>query len=206
MKDILTVAFSVFAFSILATSSLADESTKTPSAIEQVRLTIDEIVQTVQSMPGEEQAKIRRDKLRVIINPRFDFEEMAKRSLGAAWKDITPEEQKDFVSTFSDLLSRTYLNRIETVKPGMVKIDKEEALPGQGPESVVVKTLVTNKGDTFPINYKLLKRANNWQVYDVVIENIGLVANYRNEFAGIIRKDKFEGLMQKLRDKNKNAN
>jgi phospholipid transport system substrate-binding protein len=65
----------------------------------------------------------------------------------------------------------------------------------------VVKTVVLSQGDTFPIDYKMMNRDNNWRVYDVVIENIGLVANYRNEFSGIIRKDKFSGLMEKLRAK-----
>jgi phospholipid transport system substrate-binding protein len=65
----------------------------------------------------------------------------------------------------------------------------------------IVKTTVTSKGDTFPIDYKLSLSNNVWQVYDVVIENIGLVANYRNEFSGVIRKEKFDGLMTKLRKK-----
>ena len=79
----------------------------------------------------------------------------------------------------------------------MVKVESEQV---EGPKAVV-KTVVLSQGDTFPIDYKMMYRDNGWRVYDVVIENIGLVANYRNEFSGIIRKDKFSGLMEKLRAK-----
>jgi phospholipid transport system substrate-binding protein len=163
----------------------------------EVEAVIAEVVRIAQALPGEENTTKRRAELRQVINPRFDFAEMAKRSLGAEWRNCTPEQQKDFVDVFSGLLSRTYLSRIETVKPGMVTIDSEK-LDGI---KAVVRTTVNHKGDQFPIEYKLLNEEGTWRVYDVVIENIGLVANYRNEFAGIIRKEKFEGLMQRLREK-----
>jgi len=86
-----------------------------------------------------------------LINPKFNFSEMAKRSLGPNWNEITPEEQADFTDVFSELLARTYLSKIETVKPGMVEVKSEQVeLP-----RAVVKTVVISKGDTFPIDYKL---------------------------------------------------
>lgn len=163
----------------------------------EVEAVIAEVVRIAQALPGDANTTKRRAELRQVINPRFDFEEMAKRSLGAEWRNCTPEQQRDFVDVFSGLLSKTYLSRIETVKPGMVSIDSEK-LDGT---KAVVRTTVTHKGDEFPIEYKLLSEEGTWRVYDVVIENIGLVANYRNEFAGIIRKEKFDGLMQRLRAK-----
>ena len=163
----------------------------------EVEAVIDEVVRIAQIFPGDENTAKRRAELRQVINPRFDFAEMAKRSLGAEWRNCTGDQQKDFVDVFSGLLSKTYLSRIETVKPGMVTIDSEK-LEGS---KALVRTTVTHKGDQFPIEYKLLNQEGTWRVYDVVIENIGLVANYRNEFAGIIRKEKFEGLMQRLREK-----
>lgn len=123
---------------------------------------------------------------------------MAKRSLGANWTTLNADQQKAFTEVFSELLARTYLTKIETVKPGMVKMDSEKL---DFPRSLV-RTLVTSKGDVFPIEYRLYSQEGNWRVYDVVIENIGLVANYRNEFAGIMRKDGFDGLLSKLKDKN----
>lgn len=164
----------------------------------EVKTTLDGILKIVEALPGDENRDERRSKLREVINPRFDFEEMARRSLGANWKEATEAQQKEFVQIFSDLLARTYLSKIETVKPGMVKVDSESV---EFPRAIV-KTSVTNKGDTFPIDYKLMNNSgSSWKVYDVVIENIGLVSNYRNEFAGIIRKEKFDGLMTRLREK-----
>jgi phospholipid transport system substrate-binding protein len=123
---------------------------------------------------------------------------MSRRSLGPNWNEITADEQREFTQVFSELLARTYLSKIETVKPGMVKVESESVET----QKAVVKTVVISKGDTFPIDYKLMVgTTGTWQVYDVVIENIGLVANYRNEFSGIIRKDKFSGLMERLRNK-----
>lgn len=179
----------------VTTSSLCLAETQSPKA--EIQKTIDNIIATVQANPGDAGKGPRRTKLREIINPKFDFDEMSRRSLGSNWNEITPEEQKDFTTVFSELLARTYLSKIETVKPGMVKVESEQV---EG-NKAVVKTVVLSQGDTFPIDYKMMNRDNNWRVYDVVIENIGLVANYRNEFSGIIRKDKFSGLMEKLRAK-----
>jgi phospholipid transport system substrate-binding protein len=159
--------------------------------------TIDQIIKIASALPGEEKKIERRHKLRELINPKFNFAEMSKRSLGSNWNDLTPQEQADFTNVFSELLARTYLSKIETVKPGMVTVESEQV---EAPRAVV-KTIVVSKGDTFPIDYKLMLINNSWQVYDVVIENIGLVANYRNEFSGIIRKEKFAGLMERLRKK-----
>lgn len=179
----------------LSMSSLCQAETSSPKA--EIQKTIDSIIATVQANPGDAAKPARREKLREIINPKFDFDEMSRRSLGSNWTEITPAEQKDFTTVFSELLARTYLSKIETVKPGMVKVESEQV---EG-NKAVVKTVVLSQGDTFPIDYKMMYRDNGWRVYDVVIENIGLVANYRNEFSGIIRKDKFSGLMEKLRAK-----
>ena len=179
----------------LSMSSLCQAETSSPKV--EIQKTLDSIIATVQANPGDAAKAARREKLREIINPKFDFDEMSRRSLGSNWTEITPAEQKDFTTVFSELLARTYLSKIETVKPGMVKVESEQV---EGPKAVV-KTVVLSQGDTFPIDYKMMYRDNGWRVYDVVIENIGLVANYRNEFSGIIRKDKFSGLMERLRAK-----
>lgn len=181
----------------------------TPSPLAEVTETIESIVDTVEEFPGDSLTKQRREKLREVINPRFDFREMAKRSLGSAWSTAPDGEREEFVHVFSDLLARTYLNHIETVKRGMVKVLSEDITQSSsdesGPKKAIVKTEVTNKGSTFPIVYKLALTDSGWRAYDVVIENIGLVANYRNEFAGVIRKEKLSGLIVKLKEKNSKA-
>ena len=189
----------VLAVSLALTANcVSAEEVPARSALSEVQDTIDRVVEIAESLPGDANLKERRVKLREVINPRFDFAEMSKRSLGTNWAKCTPEEQVEFVSVFSELLARTYLSKIETVKKGMVKIDSEKVeLP-----KALVRTLVTSKGDVFPIEYRVVYEAPSWKVYDVVIENIGLVANYRNEFAGIVRKDGIPGLLEKLKAKN----
>lgn len=175
--------------------SFADQDTPKVT----INKTIEEILKVVEAHSGDTQTKPRREKLREVINPRFDFDRMAQLSLGANWTEASVDEQKEFTAVFSDLLAKTYLSKIETIKPGMVSVETE-SLDSTGQKSTV-KTLVKSKGDVFPIDYKLLNEKGSWKVYDVVIENVGLVVNYRNEFAAIIRKEKFPGLLRKLRDK-----
>jgi phospholipid transport system substrate-binding protein len=191
----LLTSLAVVFTSIAWQTAWANPVTSSPKA--EMQKTIDDIIAIAGTYPEDAQKTVRREKLRVLINPKFNFSEMAKRSLGPNWNEISADEQKDFTNVFSELLARTYLSKIETVKPGMVDVKSEQVeLP-----RAVVKTVVTSKGDHFPIDYKLTYQNNTWQVYDVVIENIGLVANYRNEFSGIIRKEKFAGLMERLRKK-----
>ena len=168
--------------------------------------TVDGIVKIVTELPEESQSVIRREKLYRLIEPHFDFKEMSKRSLGSYWNNINEAQQTEFVDIFSDLLSRTYLSYLETVKPGMVKVLSEEVKPSTTTGSfavAVVKTDVKHKGEIFPIHYKLVERSGGWKVYDIVIENIGLVSNYRSEFAGVLRKSGFDGLIEKLKAKEK---
>lgn len=197
---VFTLSISVFTevnFTTAQDEKAASSAVDDIAPKEKVKVAIDEIVKVVESNAGDAKKEVRRQKLRDLINPLFDFDEMAKRSLGMNWKVASPEEQTEFTKVFSDLLARTYLSKIETVKPGMVNVSSETVDQGRA----MVKTMITHKGDTFPLDYKLQANSGKWRVYDVVIENIGLVANYRNEFAGIVRKDKVAGLIQKLKDK-----
>jgi phospholipid transport system substrate-binding protein len=169
-------------------------------AKELIDTTLEKIVSAVEKYPGEGEKERRRTELFTVIKPHFDFPEMAKRCLGAQWSKATKEEQSEFVTVFSQLLARTYLSKIELAKRNMVKVMREESFP---PTSVGVKrasvhTLVTYKGEEFPIDYKLYNAGKGWQVYDVIVENIGLVANYRTEFAGVIRNKGLSGLIADL--------
>ncbi len=167
----------------------------TPKAA--IQSTIDALVQVAESKPGDANAASRRSAMMDVITPRFDFAEMAKSSLNRFWKERTPEEQKEFVDVFTALLAKTYLNRIDSIERGMVKVTADKVSGNRG----IVKTTVNYKSDVFPIDYRMVQKDGVWRVYDVVIENIGLVANYRNEFAGIIRKKQFSGLLADLKAK-----
>jgi phospholipid transport system substrate-binding protein len=187
-----------FLFGVAITPAFAQNAEKGPREL--VELTVNQIVDLVEKYPGDQNRSTRRAEILKVINERFDFEEMSKRSLGAEWQKITPEQQSEFVKVFSDLLARTYINKVDELRRNMVEI-KEQKLEAN---KALVKTIVEYKKDKFPLDYKLLNQGS-WRVYDVIIENIGLVANYRNEFAGIIRKEKFTGLLDKLKKKNIDA-
>ena len=162
-----------------------------------IQETLDELVEAAESNKGDENKVPRRAAMRKIIEPRFDFEEMAKRSLGSHWKKRTEAERESFISVFSELLASTYLSKIDMIERGMVSVGEQKKRENKA----FVKTTVDYKGDKFGIDYKLINRDGKWRVYDVIIENIGLVANYRNEFSGIIRKEKFAGLLSRLEAK-----
>ena len=175
----------------------SSSSQETPSPRVEMQTVLDQLITIVTENAGDENATVRRDKMRAIIEPKFDFQEMAKRSLGVNWKSISPAEREEFVDLFSGMLSRTYIGRIEKVQEDMVEIRSETL---RHPRALV-KTVVTFDGGKFPLDYKLIYADEGWKVYDVIIENIGLISNYRNEFAGIIRKETFQGLLARLREK-----
>lgn len=139
-------------------------------------------------------------KLEDIIIPIFNFGEMARRSLGVNWKDATADERQEFVSLFTTLLSRTYLGKIRKVERSEVTYQGESIEN----DKATVRTKVLDQGDEFPIYYRLQLTDGQWRIFDVVIENVSLVSNYRNEFSSIVRKGKMSGLIEKLREKRDN--
>jgi phospholipid transport system substrate-binding protein len=188
---------------LLASTPIVRAEVHLPSARAELKITIDQLVETVERTKGKELAAHRKAELRKIIWPKFDFSEMSVRSLGPMWKDISEEQRTEFISIFSELLARTYLSRIESIERGMVSIEGEKIYPaaGAGEARALVRTIVTQKGDKFPILYKVVFRDQQWRVYDIIIENVGLIANYRNEFSGIARREGFPRLMERLRSK-----
>lgn len=142
----------------------------------------------------------RRDEILRIVEEYFDFNEMAKRALGRPWKAVDREKQQEFVALFKELLFNTYIDRIKaTATPTTSTRYEGETVEGR---YALVKTWVTgaNQPD-FEIDYKLLLNGGGWKVYDVVIEGISLVGNYRQQFGSILNNETFESLLQRLREK-----
>lgn len=136
--------------------------------------------------------------LEKIILPAFDFREMARRSLGKNWKKSNDSERQEFVSLFSDLISKTYQDRvINYVKNTSFSFD-EEKVKGK---KAFVRSLISVDGDEVSVSYRLKSTKRGWKVYDIVIANVSLVSNYRSEFSGIVRKEGMAGLIDKLKAK-----
>jgi phospholipid transport system substrate-binding protein len=131
---------------------------------------------------------------------RFGFEEMAQRSLGRHWRTLTPQQRQEFVGLFTDLLERSYINRIANYKAGPqgVRYPKEDI---SGDQATVHTTITTEHGEPVTVDYRLLHKDGDWKVYDIIIEGVSLVNNYRTQFNTIILKDSYAGLVKQMRTK-----
>jgi phospholipid transport system substrate-binding protein len=133
-----------------------------------------------------------------IVDPHFDYREMAKRSLGVTWGKIGAGQRDEFVRLFSDLLEASYSDKIEKYAKN-VRIDYTgEILEGEYAE---VRTVVVKPNDRIPLSYRLLNEGGTWKVYDVVIEGVSLVSNYRSQFTRIIHESSYAELVNRLRNK-----
>jgi phospholipid transport system substrate-binding protein len=150
------------------------------------------------SLKSEGKKKERLERLRTIIEPQFEFTEMAKRSLGAQWQRRTPAEQQEFITLFRELIESSYVDSIDSYDGEKVIVTSQK----QDKDYAEVNTkIVTKKGEEFSVNYKLMSANDRWKVYDVVIENISLVNNYRSQFSRIISQSSYEDLTRKMKQK-----
>jgi phospholipid transport system substrate-binding protein len=132
-----------------------------------------------------------------VVDRRFDYEEMAKRSLGASWRTLSRSQQLDFVHLFGDLLQASYTDKVEHYTDE--KVDYlSETIDGDYAE---VRTVLVRKNDRIPMNYRLILEPRGWMVYDVVIEGVSLVSNYRSQFSQVIRESSYAELVRRLRTK-----
>ena len=167
---------------------------------DQLRAQIDRVVKLLEDpeLKKEGKQKERRAAVRQVANDIFDFSETAKRSLARHWSGRTPAEREEFVQLFTDLLERSYFSRIELYGGEKIQF-VGEALDG---ETAIVRTrLVTKQGTEIPVDYRMLHKGEKWLVYDVVIEGVSLIANYRTQFNKIITTSSYQELMRKMRTK-----
>ena len=167
---------------------------------EQVRQTVDKVVAILKDprLKQVDNQNERRETLKELIHQRFDFKEMAKRSLGPEWRRHTAEEQKAFVKLFTDLLERAYLTQIESYNDQKVRYVNERQ---ERDHAQVDTKIVDNKGQEFSVNYRLHNENGDWKVYDVVVEDISLVNNYRAQFNRVLASSSYQELVQRLQNK-----
>ena len=134
-----------------------------------------------------------------IIGEVFDFTELSKRTLGREWKKMKAEQQKEFVELFKELLQGVYADRLLAYTDQKIVFDKEIELKKGRAE--VQSNIVLSDGTKVPIFYRLTNKSGQWKTYDLIIEGVSLVKNYRTQFREIIAKDSPEKLLEILRDK-----
>ncbi len=163
---------------------------------DKIRVTVDEVMDIIANKSLD--AQQRRAQIRQAVLKRFGFDGMAQRFLAQHWRTLNPQQRKDFVELFTDLLERSYINRIESYRGGRqgVRYTKEDS---SGDTATVDTEISSERGDTAAVEYKLLHKDNDWKVYDIIIEGVSLVNNYRTQFNTIIMKDSYAGLMKQMR-------
>jgi phospholipid transport system substrate-binding protein len=168
---------------------------------DQVKTSVDQVIQILQdpALKEESRASDRRAAIRKVAESLFDFAETGKRALGQHWQSLSESQQREFVSLFTDLLERSYIARIE--KYGGERIVYEgDSIDG---ELATVKTkFVTKQGTEIPVDYRLLRSGDRWLVYDVFVEGISLVGNYRAQFDRIMRTSSYQELARRMRASN----
>jgi phospholipid transport system substrate-binding protein len=165
---------------------------------DQLKTRVDEVIRILSTMESKRPAD-RRAAVRKVADQIFDWEETAKRSLGRHWKDRTPQEREEFVRLFTGLLEQSYIGKIDSYGGEKVKYGGDTV---EGDEAVVRTMIVTPQGSEIPVNYRMVRReGDQWKVYDVVIEGVSLVANYRSQFNKIIETSSYKDLVARLKAK-----
>lgn len=167
---------------------------------DQIKTTVDKALVVLRDPRFKPAAKTkeRRDQLKQILFARFDFTEMARRALGANWRRRTAQEQEEFVRLFTELLERAYTDTIESYTDEKIVYVGEKQ---DGNYAEVNSKILTSKGQEFTIDYKTQVVAGEWKVYDVVVENISMVNNFRSQFNRVINNNSYEELVRRLREK-----
>jgi phospholipid transport system substrate-binding protein len=194
---VLTVFFYGILF-LLGTILTAD-ATELPDPTEQFRPFVEKLrtILTDSDLQGEEKNVQRREKAMVVVAEHFDYQEMSKRVLGKTWRKLNANEQEYFASLFTRLLESTYLTKIEGYSKQEV-IFKRQRLKGNRAQII---TNILDNNSVVVVSYILLLKNGVWRVYDVVVEGVSLVRNYREQFRGILRKDSYGVLLKQVETK-----
>lgn len=146
---------------------------------------------------GEQFWPEKKKKVIAIINANFDFEEMSKRCLARAWRKRSSAEKEHFVTIFQELLQNTYIDRLKTVADGSVKLE-DVLVRGK---KAVVKTSVLQPNKKYSFIFKLRQRNDKWAIYDIIVEGVSLVSNYRSQFSQVIGKNGYPALVSRIEKK-----
>ena len=175
----------------------ADASAGT--ATEAVRATIDEVLRILgdKDLKQPSRADERRKLLEKTVGARFDYQEMSRRSLGAPWNQLADKDKHEFVDLFRTLLTNTYADRVESYSGEGVQYLNERTEK----DYAEVRTKIQSGKTEIPMDYRLINKNSDWRVYDVVVDGVSLVNNYRGQFSKILRTSSYPELVDQLRKK-----
>jgi len=195
----LRTAVGVLAVTGLMAAGVAPVAAGVPT--DQLRGAVERVLKTLDdpALKGEGKVGERRVAVRKIANEIFDFGEIAKRSMARHWQPLSEAQRNEFVGLFADLLERSYISKIETYGGEKIQYTSERA---DGEYATVSTRIITKNGTEVPVDYRMIKRpGDRWLVYDVSIEGVSLVSNYRTQFNKIIQTSSYNELVSKLKNK-----
>jgi len=168
--------------------------------LDTVKTNVDGVLEVLRDpkLQGEAGKKVKAQKIEAASDKMFDFVELSKRTLGLSWNKFTQEQRKEFVRLFKSILTDAYMDRITAYTDEQVNFTKEVPL---SEDTVEVRSVVIGKQGNVPIDYRVIKEDNQWKVYDVVIEGVSLIGNYRSQFREILGSNPPETLLDTLRKK-----
>ena len=168
-------------------------------ATEAMKGTIDEVLRILGDKDLKQPAKAeqRRQMLEKVVGDRFDYAEMSRRALGAPWANLSDGEKQEFVGLFQTLLVNSYADKVESYSGEGVQYINERTEK----DYAEVRTKVLTGKTEIPLDYRLLNKSSVWRVYDVVVDGVSLVNNYRGQFTKILRNGTFAELLDQLRKK-----
>jgi phospholipid transport system substrate-binding protein len=167
---------------------------------DQLRGATERVLKVLQDPELKQPAKreARRQQIRAIADEIFDWQETGKRALARHWQGRNPSEREEFAALFSELIERSYISKIEQYSGERVFYAGETV---EGEQATVKTKLVTKSSTEIPIEYRMQKDGDRWRAYDVVIEGVSLVSNYRTQFNRIIQQSGYGELVNKLKTK-----
>jgi phospholipid transport system substrate-binding protein len=184
----------------LATLGLGVDPAGAAAPLDQLKAATDRVLKILQNpeLKKPEQVDARRKQIRAVADEIFDWTETAKRALGRHWQGRTPPQREEFSALFADLVERSYVGKIEAYSGERIVFAGDTL---EGDQATVRTKLMTKSSTEIPIDYRLQKDGERWRAYDVLIEGVSLVANYRSQFNRIITQSGYDDLIKKLRQK-----
>jgi phospholipid transport system substrate-binding protein len=186
------------AMALMGLLAWAPASADAGAPTDQLKAAVEQIVKVLEdpALKAEGKTKERRAAIRREAETVFDFGETAKRALGRHWQPLAEKDRLEFTSLFSDLIERAYISRIERYSGERITYTGESI---EGALASVRTRFVTKQGSEIPVDYRMQQRGERWRVYDVVVEGISLINNYRTQFDKIIQTSSYAELVRKLK-------
>lgn len=190
MRTYPTALVSLFVSVLIVTAAWAGAPT------EQLKNQVDQVIKLLDDPALKDKPAERRAQVRKMAEDIFDYPDTSRRALGSHWNARTPQEREEFTRLFGDLMDRAYVSKIDLYQGEKVKWGGETM---EGSDALVKTTIVTKSGTEVPVDYRMHLKDGRWRVYDVVIEGVSMVSNYRMQFNKIVQTESYDSLVQKLR-------